>query len=210
MAQQNETQETGTKRNLQPGSDTKAAACNLDDASSPAEIDECIRQTRAQMDDTLKVIERRLAPDNLFDQTMHYVRQNYKRQISWLSNLPQRMNTNPAPFVMIGAGMLLGGIGITGYAMSKQRKKAGPIPSERLPQKREQTLPETISPDEVYAHENASVGKNELYLRADPETFTGLQENQASTEEIVRDQIDQEKDVQEKAEDPGEPLIIIP
>lgn len=189
-----------TQKNVNdPG---KAADCNFEDHGNPDEIDRCTRHERAEMNDTLKRIEHKLSPVNLFDQGMGYLRQNYRRQMAWISNFPDRMNKNPAPFVIIGAGMLLGGLGMTGYLLSKRRKKNQPIASERLPRKRRQMLPAKVSASD----ESIAARKKEVHLRADPAIFAGTQENQASTEEIVRDQTEPEKEVPEQSE----PLIIRP
>jgi hypothetical protein len=169
--------------------------CQVDEHSSRAEIGDCIELTRREMNRTRRTLENRLSPEKLFADAKAYLRQNYSRQMDWLSDLPHRIRTNPAPFAIIGAGMLLGGAGLTGYALSKQRRKSGkPAAYKRLTEKSKQTWrKKKQASQEKRRYHPSAVRKHERiekeYLKsADPEIFNGSQEEQASTEEILRDQ----------------------
>ncbi len=117
------------------------------------------------------------------------------RQMDWISDLPHRIRTNPVPFAIIGGGMLLGGAGLTVYALSKQRRKSGkPAVYKSLTEKSKQTWREKKQAfQEKRRYHSPAVRKHERieieYLKpANPEIFEGSQEEQASTEEILRDQ----------------------
>jgi hypothetical protein len=167
--------------------------CHITDHSSPAEIDECIERTRRELNSTLQVLEHRLTTQKLFDDAKIYMQQNYKKQMDWFSNLPQRVNSNPTPFAIIGAGMLLGGAGIAGYALSKQRKNAGkPAAYKRLAEKGKQTW-QRRSGDKRIPRPMYSSEPTDRISSTNPETFHGEQEYQASTEEILRDQAERKK-----------------
>lgn len=171
----------------------KATECDLTDHSSPSEIDRCIEYTRREMHDTLQVLEQRLTRQKLFDDAKTYMRQNYRRPMQWFSDLPRRVNTNPTPFAIIGAGMLIGGAGIAGYALSKQRRNAGkPSTFKSLAEKGRKTLRRRSEskqiPQTLYSSETTA-----QLSSTDPETFKGSQEYQASTEEILRDQVAQKE-----------------
>lgn len=174
-------------------SSSRRIDCHLTDHSSPAEIDDCIERTRREMNSTLQVLQKRLTTQKLIDDAKIYMQQNYKKQMDWFSNLPQRMSSNPTPFAIIGAGMLLGGAGIAGYALSKQRKNAGkPATYKRLAEKGKQTW-HRRSGDRKISQPLYSSEPTSRIRSTDPETFQGKQEYQASTEEILRDQAERKK-----------------
>jgi ElaB/YqjD/DUF883 family membrane-anchored ribosome-binding protein len=69
----------------------------------PEEILAHMEHTRAEMDDTLHAIERRLTPGQLVDQGMHYLRNSGGRE--FVSNLGASVRDNPIPVTLVGVGL---------------------------------------------------------------------------------------------------------
>jgi ElaB/YqjD/DUF883 family membrane-anchored ribosome-binding protein len=69
----------------------------------PEEILAHMEHTRAEMDDTLYAIERRLTPGQLVDQGMHYLRHSGGRE--FLSNFGSSVRDNPIPVALVGVGL---------------------------------------------------------------------------------------------------------
>jgi hypothetical protein len=172
-------------KSMVPGSRyDKELDCTTEDNRTPEEISECIARTRRDMQETLNVVEKKIDPSKLYDQTVGYVRQNYQSEWDWFSDLPRRMNENPGPFILIGAGMVIGGLGLTSYAMAKQRKSSAPYSeSKGLVERGKQKWHELRS--DSGTHER----RRGVHLRAGQDTFdAGQSSDQASTEEIFFDQ----------------------
>jgi len=69
----------------------------------PEEILAHMEHTRAEMDDTLYAIERRLTPGQIVDQGMHYLRNSGGRE--FLSNFGSSVRDNPIPVALVGVGL---------------------------------------------------------------------------------------------------------
>jgi hypothetical protein len=73
------------------------------DKRSPDEIEEEIRQTRENLDDTLHELEDRLSPKYLMDSAYNQVRNGGANE--FLSNLGNTIKQNPIPTLLIGIGI---------------------------------------------------------------------------------------------------------
>jgi microcystin-dependent protein len=153
--------------------------CRVDDDSTPEEISECIARTRREMDETLNVVEKKMDPHRIYDESVGYLRQNYQNEWQLVSDIPRRINENPEPFIIIGAGMVIGGLGLAGFALSKQRKNS-PRHSggKSFVEKGKEKLREIRS--------HAPQKSHSTYLKPDPETFAAVPTSQASTEELYQ------------------------
>jgi len=174
-------------KSMVPGSgyDKELDCATENDNRTAEEISECIARTRRDMQETLNVVERKMDPSKLYDQTVDYVRHNYQSEWDWVSDLPRRMNENPGPFIVIGAGMVIGGLGLTGYAMAKQRKSSAhhsKTKSKSLVERGKQKW------SELRSDSGTQERRREVHLRAGQDTFEAAQSDQASTEEIFFDQ----------------------
>ncbi|SFH27680.1 DUF3618 domain-containing protein [Modicisalibacter xianhensis] len=70
---------------------------------SPDEIEEEIRQTREELDDTLHELEDRLSPKYFVDSAYNHVRNGGANE--FLSNLGNTIKQNPFPVLLIGVGI---------------------------------------------------------------------------------------------------------
>lgn len=70
---------------------------------SPDEIQQEIRQTRSQMDDTLDAIQQRLSPGNLMEEAIRYLRQGGGNDFA--HNLNESIKRNPVPVTLMGIGL---------------------------------------------------------------------------------------------------------
>lgn len=70
---------------------------------SPEEIQQDIRQTRSQMDDTLDAIQRRLSPSNLMDEALNYLRHGGGTEFT--HNFNESVKRNPVPTALVGIGL---------------------------------------------------------------------------------------------------------
>jgi hypothetical protein len=70
---------------------------------SSAQIQADIQRTRADLDRTLTLLERRLEPRRLMDQGLDYLRDNGARE--YLSNLGQAAKEQPLPLALVGVGL---------------------------------------------------------------------------------------------------------
>jgi hypothetical protein len=177
---------------------TKDLDCPVDENSTPDEISECIARTRRDLDDTLNVVEKKIDPSRIYDKSVGYVRENYRSELDWLSDIPRKVKENPESFIALGTGMVIGGLGLTAYALSLQRKHAGTVSSgpgmlERGKQKWH----------ELRGHEQIPERRREAHLRPRPETVAAGQSDQASTEEIFSDQFLSSSEMAEGNRDPG-------
>jgi hypothetical protein len=73
------------------------------DRRSPDEIEDEIRQTRENLDDTLHELEDRLSPKHLMDSAYNQVRNGGANE--FLSNLGNTIKQNPIPTLLIGIGI---------------------------------------------------------------------------------------------------------
>jgi hypothetical protein len=81
---------------------------------SSAELEQEVRQSRAEVEDTLDAIQGRLSPGQLFDQVAHYLRDNGGE---FARNFGQILRQNPVPAALVGVGlvwMMLGSRGRNG------------------------------------------------------------------------------------------------
>ncbi len=80
----------------------------------PQEIEADLDRTRAQMSDTLEALQRKLSPNEMFDQALGYFRASGGSEFS--ENFKQSIVQNPVPVGLVGVGlawlMLTGGRGI--------------------------------------------------------------------------------------------------
>ena len=181
--------------------DGKKYDCVVDEDSTPEQISECIARTRRDMDDTLNAVEKKIDttmqyPSKLYDRSMGYVRQNYQNELQWFSDIPRRINENPESFIIIGTGMVIGGLGIAGYALSKQRKNT---PKSYISAKFEEAKKGVVEKGkekwrEMRSHSDVPQKSRTAHLRPAPETFAAVAGYQASTEEISYDQTEFDQD----------------
>lgn len=82
----------------------------------PQEIQAEIERTRREMDGTLYAIEHRLTPGQLYDQGMHYLRNNGGTEL--LANLGEQAKRNPMPVALVGIGLA--------WLMATTRRSATP------------------------------------------------------------------------------------
>lgn len=97
------------------------------------EIQAEIDRTRREMDGTLHAIENRLTPGQLYDQGMHYLRNNGGTE--FLSNLGDQAKRNPMPVALVGIGLAwLMATGKTGSGTQPEYDSSGPGIGERASQ----------------------------------------------------------------------------
>lgn len=70
---------------------------------SPEEIQESIRQTRLQLDDTLNAIQQRLSPGSLADEAVRYMRGSGANEFA--HNLNESVKSNPIPVALMGVSL---------------------------------------------------------------------------------------------------------
>jgi hypothetical protein len=70
---------------------------------SSEQIQADIQRTRADLDRTLTLLERKLEPRRLLDQGVHYLRDNGARE--YLSNLGRAAKEQPLPLALVGVGL---------------------------------------------------------------------------------------------------------
>ena len=80
-----------TEYNTNPGS------------KSPEEVQREARQSRAEVEQDLDAIQERLAPGQLFEQAVDYIRTSSGND--YLRNLGARVRDNPLPIVLVGTGL---------------------------------------------------------------------------------------------------------
>ena len=80
-----------TEYNTNPGS------------KSPEEVQREARQSRAEVEQNLDAIQERLAPGQLFEQAVDYIRTSSGND--FLRNLGARVRDNPLPIVLVGTGL---------------------------------------------------------------------------------------------------------
>ena len=81
----------------------KATDGNGNGSRRPHEIQAEIERTRREMDGTLNAIEHRLTPGQLYDQGMHYLRNNGGTE--FVTNLGNQAKRNPMPVALVGIGL---------------------------------------------------------------------------------------------------------
>jgi hypothetical protein len=69
---------------------------------SPEEIERDLRRTRAEMEDTIEAIERKLSPGELLDQTLRTLGGGPRE---YAANLSQAVKLNPIPATLVGVGL---------------------------------------------------------------------------------------------------------
>ncbi|HEX5515609.1 MAG TPA: DUF3618 domain-containing protein [Gammaproteobacteria bacterium] len=70
---------------------------------SPEEIEQEIRQTRSQMDNTLDAIQQRLSPGYLMDEAFRYLR--YGGGNEFVHNFNESIKRNPVPMALMGVSL---------------------------------------------------------------------------------------------------------
>jgi hypothetical protein len=78
------------------------AASTESGAKSSAELEREVRQSRAEVEDTLDAIQDRLSPGQMADQFTHYMRENGGE---FARNLGQMVKQNPVPVMLVGVGL---------------------------------------------------------------------------------------------------------
>ena len=76
---------------------------NNDRDRSPEQIQNEVRRTRDQLDATLSAIERRLAPGQLMEDGLHYLRNNGATE--YVANLGDTAKRDPIPLALVGVGL---------------------------------------------------------------------------------------------------------
>ena len=74
-----------------------------DDNRSAAQIQDDLKRTRSELDQTLSAIERRLAPGQLMEDGLHYLRNNGATQ--YVANLGDAAQRDPIPLALVGVGL---------------------------------------------------------------------------------------------------------
>ena len=72
-------------------------------SKSPEEVQREVRQSRAEVEQTLDAIQERLAPGQLFEQAVEYMRSSNGND--FVRNLGTRVRDNPLPIVLVGTGL---------------------------------------------------------------------------------------------------------
>ncbi len=76
---------------------------NHDDPRDTRELQQDISQTRSHLDKTLDAIEERLAPRQLIDDGIDYLRHNGARE--YVTNLGRAAKNDPLPLALVGVGL---------------------------------------------------------------------------------------------------------
>jgi hypothetical protein len=80
-----------TEYNTNPGS------------KSPEDVQREVRQSRAEVEENLEAIQERLAPGQLFEQAVDYMRSS--NGSDFLRNLSATIRDNPVPVALVGTGL---------------------------------------------------------------------------------------------------------
>ena len=72
-------------------------------SKSPEEVQREVRQSRAEVEETLDAIQERLSPGQLFEQAVDYMRSS--NGTDFFRNLGARVRDNPVPVVLVGTGL---------------------------------------------------------------------------------------------------------
>jgi hypothetical protein len=72
-------------------------------SKSPEEVQREVRQSRAEVEQTLDAIQERLSPGQLFEQAVDYMRSS--NGSDFVRNLGTRVRDNPLPIVLVGTGL---------------------------------------------------------------------------------------------------------
>jgi Protein of unknown function (DUF3618) len=72
-------------------------------SKSPEEVQREVRQSRAQVEETLEALQERLSPGQLFEQAVDYMRSN--NGTDFLRNLGAAVRDNPVPVALVGTGL---------------------------------------------------------------------------------------------------------
>ena len=73
-------------------------------SKSPEEVQREVRQSRAEVEQTLDAIQDRLSPGQLFEQAVDYMRSSNGNE--FVRNLGARVRDNPLPLVLVGTGLV--------------------------------------------------------------------------------------------------------
>ena len=92
-----------------------------DQNRSTAQIEEDLKRTRGALDDTLGAIERRLAPGQLMDDGLHFLRNNGATE--YVVNLGSAAKRDPIPLALVGVG--LAWLMVSGRGGRRQWSNAG-------------------------------------------------------------------------------------
>ncbi|RJQ65272.1 MAG: hypothetical protein C4519_28595 [Desulfobacteraceae bacterium] len=144
-------------------------------------------------DYTVSTTEQTQTSAGVIEQAAGGVPQKTGRRLHWLSGLEKRIRANPAPFYLFGFGLMIGGFAI---ALTRQRKRS-------ILMRDFTGIAEEIGPTGQDAGSQPDVRiKKEANLRAVPGTFKSVHNDQASTEQIFRDQagIEQSDELSAEAE----------
>ena len=72
-------------------------------SKSPEEVQREVRQSRAEVEETLEAIQERLSPGQLFEQAVDYMRSS--NGSDFLRNLGAAVRDNPVPVALVGTGL---------------------------------------------------------------------------------------------------------
>jgi hypothetical protein len=72
-------------------------------SKSPEEVQREVRQSRAEVEETLEAIQERLSPGQLFEQAVDYMRSS--NGTDFLRNLGAAVRDNPVPVALVGTGL---------------------------------------------------------------------------------------------------------
>jgi Protein of unknown function (DUF3618) len=72
-------------------------------SKSPEEVQREVRQSRAEVEETLEAIQERLSPGQLFEQAVDYMRSS--NGTNFLRNLGTAVRDNPVPVALVGTGL---------------------------------------------------------------------------------------------------------
>ncbi|MDQ2733886.1 MAG: DUF3618 domain-containing protein [Pseudomonadota bacterium] len=76
---------------------------NSNDERSAAQIQDDVRRTRGELDATLNALEHRLAPGQLMEDGLHYLRTNGATE--YVANLGDAAKRDPIPLALVGVGL---------------------------------------------------------------------------------------------------------
>ena len=156
-----------------------------DETSSTDEIRRCTASTRQNMDQTMRAIEEKLSPGRILDDFITDFRERVQNRSFDLSRTISR---DPAPFAMVGIGMLLLGAGLAGYSFSKMNRNAYRRRRAYEPEYDIDYQMES-SPEEFEYPENEPI----FTPSTKAESFEATEQEEASTENIQKEYLKDEE-----------------
>ncbi len=180
-------------RDFEPEARGFYSEATCDSTSSAEELRECAEQTRESMDRTLSELEERVSPSNLWRR----IREAFLEGNGRSFNIEQTVSRHPTSFAVIGSGLLLLGAGIAAYAFSKMRNDdADSLSARRWPIEEDVFSPDDYRTPPHEAEPAVTPPADEVPNRSNLE-------EEATTEEIQKQMMEETRDQQEGLEKPN-------